>query len=100
MNPDWTEGKLEFDFSRAVQPVVRPDRLAQALKSVDFVATYPRDIWMIEVKDPEGAPVPHRAGAIRSTFAEIQNDSLLKEHLLPKLYGTYAYLVITGAELG
>jgi hypothetical protein len=92
------EGKLEFDLSGATQPIERPDRLAQPLKSVDFIAKYPRELWLIEVKDPEGAPVPHQTGAIHATIAGLQSDGLLKEHLLPKLYGTFVYLVGDGRE--
>jgi hypothetical protein len=66
LNPDWTEGKLEFDFSGAVQPVEKPDTSASPLKSVDFVAKYPQELWLIEVKDPDGTPLPHQAGASRT----------------------------------
>lgn len=98
MNPNWAEGKLEFDFSGAIQPVEKPDVAAQPLKSVDFIVQYPRELLLIEVKDPDGAPGPHPAGAIRDTIAKLQNDDLLKERLLPKLYGTFAYLVSAGSE--
>jgi gamma-glutamyl:cysteine ligase YbdK (ATP-grasp superfamily) len=93
VNPNWVEGSLEFDFSGAVDPVEKPDRPAQPLKSVDFVAKYARELWLIEVKDPDAAPAPQQRGAINAMIAGIQNDELLKQHLLPKIYGTFVYLV-------
>ena len=90
---DWTEGKLQFDFSGATQPVEKPDNPSQAFKSVDFVAKYPHELYLIEVKDPEATPLPHQLGAINDAIAKLQNDDLIKEHLLPKIYGTFAYLV-------
>lgn len=98
MNPDWTEGKLEFDLSGATRPVERPDKLAQPLKSVDFIANYPRQLWLIEVKDPDGAPPAYQPLSIKSVLSELSNDALLKEHILPKLYGTFIYLIETQRE--
>ncbi len=98
MNPNWSEGQLEFDFSRASQPVLKLDALSRSLKSVDFWAQYRGNLWLIEVKDPEGAPASGRGGAIAGMLKEIKNDELLKTHLLPKLYGTFAYLVEIGKE--
>ncbi|HZP83178.1 MAG TPA: hypothetical protein VFB21_16165, partial [Chthonomonadaceae bacterium] len=98
LNPDWTEGRLEFDFSGAILPIERPERSAQPLRPVDFIAKYAQELWLIEVKDPEGAPAPHRIGAIQDAIKGIQNEHLLKEHLLPKLYGTFAYLVWRNRE--
>ena len=97
MNPDWTEGKLEFDFSTA-RATDQPDKKAQPLKSVDFWAQYTDELWLIEVKDPEAASIVHQPGAVASVLKEILNDHLLKEHLLPKLYGAFAYLVEIGKE--
>ena len=97
MNPIWTEDKLEFDFSGAGF-LEKPGSLASPLKSVDFWAQYPGETWLIEVKDPEQAPPVHLPGAVASVLAEIGNDSLLKEHLLPKLYGMFAYMVMTHRE--
>lgn len=93
MTPEWSEGRLEFDFAGADEVVEKPDALARPLKSVDFIVRFRREIWLIEVKDPEGSPIPHRDGAVKDTISTIQNGGLLREHLLPKLYGTFAYLV-------
>ena len=92
MNLDWTEGKLEFDFSTAIA-TDKPDKKADPLKSVDFWVQYRNELWLIEVKDPEAAASPHQSSAAASVLKEILNDHLLKEHLLPKLYGVFAYLV-------
>ncbi len=98
MNPDWIEEKPAFDFSGAVQPVEKPDKSAQPLKSVDFLAQYSRALYLIEIKDPEATPIPQQSGAIKDAIAKLQNDDLIKEHFLPKLYGTFAYLVGQGRE--
>ena len=94
-NPEWTEGKLEFDFSGAIAPVKKPDTLESQLKCVDFLAIYPTETWLIECKDPEAAGLAHQVGSIKGMLTNIQNDSLLKSHLLPKIYGTYAYLAMS-----
>ena len=75
MNPDWTEGKLEFDFSKAIA-TDKPDRKADPLKSVDFWAQYRDQLWLIEVKDPEAAALPHQSSAAASALKEILNALL------------------------
>jgi hypothetical protein len=97
MNPDWTEGKLEFDFSGALT-TEKPDVAAAPLKSTDFWVLFPRETWLIEVKDPDRTPVAQHAGEVAGMLRKIQNNALLKEHLLPKIYGIYAYLVDTARE--
>lgn len=94
MRREWTEAQLEFDFSSLRSPVERPEKRERSLKVVDFVFRYRGETWFIECKDPEAAPVPHRLGALRAAWQEIRNEALMKEHLLPKLYGTSAYLVL------
>lgn len=102
MRAEWTENKLEFDFSSALQ-TCKPDELAEPmtqlappLKSMDFYVWLPKLLWFIEVKDPEGTTHP---GATASVWAELKNDALLKEHLLPKLFGAYAHFVFEDADL-
>jgi len=92
MNPDWTEGQLEFDFSSATT-VERPDKFENQLKTVDFVVSFPQEFWLIECKDPEGAKM-NAASEAQGLLKELRNDVLFKQHLLPKLYGTYVYLAI------
>ncbi len=98
MSPEWIEGRLGFDFSCATGAVARPETAANPLKCVDVCARYPDGLWLVEVKDPEGTSEQHREGAVIGIWKEIQNDHLLKSHLLPRLYGTYAYLVEQGLE--
>lgn len=102
MRAEWTENKLEFDFSSALQ-TCKPDevaepmtQLAPPLKSMDFYVWLPNLLWFIEVKDPEGATHP---GAQAQVWAELRSDALLKEHLLPKLFGAYAHFVFENASL-
>lgn len=97
MNPAWCAGKLEFDFSNARQ-VIKPDEIERTLSCSDFWAMYARTVWLIEVKDPEGTPLAHQPGEVKAALAIIRNDTLLKQHLLPKLYGAFAFLVETGRE--
>jgi hypothetical protein len=104
-NPAWTEKRIEIDFSGAivdpatgVQRVSKPDALAAPLKCVDFVAYYSDELWLIELKDPEDAAPPLLAGSIAGNLAKVRSDELRKTHLLPKLFGVYAYLVESGAE--
>jgi hypothetical protein len=93
---DWTEEQLEFDFSGA-RRVDRPEEIERHLRVVDFVVRYPNETWLIECKDPEAAPLSHRPGAIRGLLAELTTDVLLKKHLLPKLYGTFAFYCLMGS---
>ena len=102
MRSEWTEGKLEFNFSMAFQ-TCQPDvaaepmtAMAPPLKSMDFYVWLPRLLWFIEIKDPEGTSHPN---AKASVLSELKNDALLKEHLLPKLFGAYAHFVFEDADL-
>ncbi|WP_319926544.1 hypothetical protein [Xenorhabdus littoralis] len=59
MYPEWIEGDLYFDFSKA-QSVKKLDAkgtdghgLSHLLKSVDFVVEWSNQLWLIEIKDPE-----------------------------------------------
>jgi len=98
VNPDWIEGKLAFDFSGATGGVARRESEANPLSCVDFCAEYSTALWLVEVKDPEGTPEPHAASAVKGALKELLNDQLLRSHLLPKLYGTFAHLVLLGRE--
>jgi hypothetical protein len=91
MNPEWTEGQLEFNFSGAAK-TEKPDASAAPLKSTDFWVTFPTETWLIEIKDPDGANAAYHASAVAGILKQIQNDALLKEHLLPKNYGVFAHL--------
>ncbi len=93
MQPEWMEGRLTFNFASVINPVRKPDKDENTLKTVDFIAEYPAVLWLIDVKDPERTSITHQQDAIQETLTSISNDSLLKEHLLPKLYGTFVYLV-------
>ena len=82
---------MEFGFSEALE-TEKPDDAAHPLKSVDFWVRYPRLIWLIEVKDPEGTPFPYQSGQVNDSLAKLKNGDLINEHLLPKIYGVFAYL--------
>ncbi len=96
MRIEWTEGQWEFDFSGLSLPVERPEQIERSLKVVNFVFRLKSETWFIECKDPEGTPLPRRADKIKEMWSAIKNDALLKEHLLPKLYGTFVHLTLTG----
>ena len=103
MRTEWSEGQLEFDFSSALR-TCQPDKKAEPLstvapplKSVDFYVWYPGLLWLIEVKDPDSTPP--KAGAQKAFYSEMKNDALLKEHILPKLYGACAHLAIENVDL-
>lgn len=102
MRAEWTENQLEFDFSSALQ-TCKPDEQAEPmtsvappLKSMDFYVWLPNLLWFIEVKDPEATTHP---GAKAAVLAELKNDALLKEHILPKLFGAYAHFAFEEADL-
>jgi hypothetical protein len=103
---DWTEGRIEFDFSAALQ-TCQPDAeaaplatIAPPLKSVDFYVWYERELWLIEIKDPEAALLNKVDSARKSVWSELKNDALLKEHLLPKLFGAFVHLSLENVGLG
>lgn len=105
MRADWSEGRLEFDFSGALQ-TCQPDMvaaplssMAPPLKSMDFYVWFSKSLWFIEVKDPEGANPGYVPQAKKEVWSEILNDQLLKEHLLPKLFGAYAHLTFEKLDL-
>lgn len=57
------------------------------LKTVDFLIEREGQAIILEFKDFDG---PRTKGATSDPRPEIQNQKLLKQHLLPKLYGSYA----------
>ena len=63
------EGSLEFDFSTAIRAYKFDDPKthgAGALKQVDFIVEWEKEIWLLEVKDPEDSAIPaQRRAAIR-----------------------------------
>jgi hypothetical protein len=100
MRPEWTEGEpgeaqWEFDFSGLRSPVERPERTERALPVVDFAFRRGGETWLIECKNPEAPRSPHDMGSVRSAWRAFQYDVLLKQHLFPKLYGTFVYLALT-----
>jgi len=97
LNPPWTEGELEFDFSSA-KVADKLDAAAKPLKSADFWVLCSSQSWLIEVKDPDETPPQYHAGQVLGILKEIKNDHFLREHVLPKLYGSYAHLCETGKE--
>lgn len=103
LNPNWAEGELAFDFSTATL-TCQPDRsvnnltrLAPPLKSVDFYVWFDAELWLIEVKDPDAAPYEYSSQ--KEALSRLKNDALLKEHFLPKLYGSFCHLLEEGKDL-
>ena len=105
MRAEWTEGQLEFNFSSALQ-TCQPDKnpgplatVAPPLKSVDFYVWLTGQLWLIEVKDPEAARDNMVEIAKKTLYSELKNDALLKEHILPKLFGSYVHLAFEDVDL-
>lgn len=96
-NPEWQEGDLFFDFSRAKQVVKLDDEhhgLSHCLKSVDFIVEWSNQLWLIEVKDPDHGSIPEQhSEKQKSQFIEnLQSDALITDHLFPKLRDSLIYL--------
>lgn len=96
-NPQWREADLYFDFSQAVR-VEKLDgaqhSLSHLMKSVDFLVEWEDQLWLIEVKDPENGNIPeqHRAARSAEFRASLASDTLINEHLFPKLRDSLLYL--------
>ncbi|MEO5367189.1 MAG: hypothetical protein H7831_12745 [Magnetococcus sp. WYHC-3] len=98
-NPDWTEGDIQFDFSKA-RTVISLDQhgrghgLSHVLKSVDFVVEWDNDFWLIEVKDPENAriPVEHRKEQQQAFGKKMSSRSLIHAELFPKFIDSLIFL--------
>ncbi|ULR30411.1 hypothetical protein MJO48_18510 [Dickeya fangzhongdai] len=99
-NPEWKEGDLFIDFSRA-DSAIKLDKdgksghgLTHVLKSVDFVVEWSNQLWLIEVKDPEhGAiPVVNRETEMTRFSDNMQSGALITKHLFPKLRDSLIYL--------
>lgn len=63
INPEWVEGDLYFDFSKA-DYAINFDRsgnghgLSELLKAVDFIVEDKNSLFFIEVKNPENSQIP------------------------------------------
>ncbi|MGJ0624507.1 hypothetical protein [Xenorhabdus bovienii] len=99
-HPEWVEGDLYFDFSKA-QSVRKLDAkgpdghgLSHCLKSVDFVVEWSNQLWLIEIKDPEHGAIPaHLRVKEQDRFRrKLQSDKLINEELFPKLRDSLIYL--------
>ncbi|PXF31138.1 hypothetical protein WH50_11465 [Pokkaliibacter plantistimulans] len=104
-NPDWVEKDLYFDFS-AASKVIKLDAgghdghgLSHLLKSVDFVIEWPESLWLVEVKDPEDGTIPpaHQQRNRDEFVSALQGETLITQHLFPKLRDSLIYL---GMDVG
>lgn len=100
MHPEWIEGDLYFDFSKA-QSVRKLDKkgseghgLSHLLKSVDFVVEWSNQLWLIEIKDPENGMIPNHLKEREQTKfrRKLQSDHLINKELFPKLRDSLIYL--------
>ncbi|MDX7992746.1 hypothetical protein [Xenorhabdus littoralis] len=100
MYPEWIEGDLYFDFSKA-QSVKKLDAkgtdghgLSHLLKSVDFVVEWSNQLWLIEIKDPENGVIPtHLREREQEKFRlKLQRNKLVNDELFPKLRDSLLYL--------
>ena len=101
-HPQWRERDLWFDFSRAVLAYKFDSQdhgMGHLLKAVDFVVEWPRQLWLIEVKDPESGSIPALIKEdVRAGFLQkLESGTLIEKHLFPKLRDTLIYL---GMERG
>lgn len=92
------EGSLQFELRNNIKTPYKLDEIERTLKAVDFVIQFSDEMILIEVKDPEGTIASKRDGQIKAVFSELENDTLIKQHLLPKLYGSFAYFVMTNCK--
>lgn len=90
INPEWVEGDLYFDFSKA-DYAINFDRsgqghgLSHLLKSVDFIVEDKNHLFFIEIKDPENRNIPQnsREKAMKS-FSKKLSSGNINEQLLKK----------------
>lgn len=90
INPEWIEGNLYFDFSKA-DYVINFDRsgyghkLSHLLKSVDFIVEDKKHLFFIEIKNPENSKIPQndKANEMRKFSKKLESGNL-NEQLLKK----------------
>lgn len=89
------EGRIEIDFT-AAERVERLDRpgvaLPHGMAFVDFVVEETSRTLLVEIKDPEGAPDPHRARARREILQKMESGALIHHELVPKARDSYTFL--------
>ncbi len=95
--PQWRERDLWFDFSQAGLAYKFDSQdhgLGHCLKAVDFVVEWPRQLWLIEVKDPESGSIPAAIKEeVRGGFQQkLESGPLIEKHLFPKLRDSLIYL--------
>ena len=96
-----TEGRLNFDFKRAlgVDKLDAPgEPKPHGMSFVDFVVEEERRCLLIEVKDPEGVSSEHRASEMKKYLKKIEGDGLIFEELVPKTRDSYTFLHLMGRD--
>jgi len=95
------EGRLRFNFAKALS-AERLDQprtpQPQGMALVDFVVEEKHKTLLIEVKDPDGAPSPHRANALSTFVSDMKADGLIHEKLVPKARDSYTFLHLMGRD--
>jgi len=96
-----TEGRLAFDFS-AADRVLRLDEPGaprpHGISFVDFVVEEGHRTLLIEIKDPDRTPGPHRQDALRRFDQKLRSDDLIHEELVPKARDSYTFLHLMARE--
>ncbi|MBF0124376.1 MAG: hypothetical protein HQL60_03465 [Magnetococcales bacterium] len=98
-NPDWIEGDIHFDFSKA-RSVLSLDHhgrghgLNRLMKAVDFVVEWEDAFWLVEVKDPDQSKIPsqHRDTQQSDFLEKMRSRSLIHAELFPKFIDSLIYL--------
>lgn len=93
-NPKSGVKRLWCDFPLA--ETRRVEQEERTLKVVDFLWQPAEATWLVEIKDPEGAPGAYRTEAVSATLSTLASGMLVDEHFLPKLFGTYVWLAREG----
>ena len=98
---DFTEKRMKFDFTSA-EKADRLDRqgvpLPHGMAFVDFVVEETKRTLLIEVKDPEGTPAPHRSEALKDFSKKMRGNGLIHEEIVPKARDSYTFLRLMGRD--
>lgn len=95
------EGRLEFEFAGFECQQLGAEPLApEGIKCVDFILSRAGVVeLLVEVKDPAAsAHSPHQD--LEHYLSHMQADGLVTSMLVPKAWGTYLHLHLTGRSPG
>ncbi len=92
-----SEGEIQIEFQGVLNAEKFDDSrhgMSHCLKAVDFLCDWPKDLWLVELKDPEESAIPlkHQANSVAQFTKGRSTEQYFRSVLAQKLKDTILYL--------